>query len=165
MIRDMQFRPVKCKLQRKLKKDIRNNINVPNKLLVPANKTSNYYRMEPNRYKALLSNNITSEYKKAEKAKVVETNAKMRNIVEILKIEDRVMKTAERQTIITLKDHNQNFNNLITYRLINPTKPEIVKISKQLLEEINRKINCNLKLNLWRSTTEVQSKIKNAIHL
>ena len=155
MIHDIQFRPVKSQLQQQMQNDIRQNIKVSNKLLVKADKTSNYYRMEPNKYNELLRNNITSEYKKADKAKVMESNNRMKNIVNSLGLDDRVMKTAENQAFLTLKDHKENFANNITCRLINPTKPEVGKISKQILQRIINNVTRTSKANLWRNTSDV----------
>ena len=56
---------------------------------------------------------------------------------------------------ITLKDHKPNFRNNPTCRLINPTKPEIGKISKQILEKINTDVKTATKLNQWKNTDEV----------
>ena len=52
-----------------------------------------------------------------------------------LELDDRIDVTAQKQAFITLKDHKPNFRNNPTCRLINPTKPEIGKISKQILEK------------------------------
>ena len=48
---------------------------------------------------------------------------------------------------ITLKDNKPNFDNKPTCRLINPTKAEISKISKQVLDRINTKVVHTPKLN------------------
>ena len=48
---------------------------------------------------------------------------------------------------ITLKDNKPNFDNKPTCRLINPTKAEISKISKQILDRINTKVVHTPKLN------------------
>ena len=42
-----------------------------------------------------------------------------------------------------------------TYRLINPAKSEIEKISKQLLDRINTTLVSKLKLNQWKNTKAV----------
>ena len=57
-----------------------------------------------------------------------------------LKIDDRVEVTAQKEAFITLKDHKDNFANKSTCRLINPSKQEIGKISKQILDDINQKL-------------------------
>ena len=45
-IQNINFRKVKCPLQRKLSSDIQTNIKNSNILLVPADKTSNFYKMD-----------------------------------------------------------------------------------------------------------------------
>ena len=60
-----------------------------------------------------------------------------------------------KEVFITLKDHKENFANKPTCRLINPSKPEIGRISKQLLEEINGKLVNIKKVNQWKNTTSV----------
>ena len=72
-----------------------------------------------------------------------------------LNIDDRVEKTAMKEAFITLKDHKENFVNKPTCRLINPSKLEIGKISKQLPGEINRKLVNIKKVNQWKNTSSV----------
>ena len=62
---------------------------------------------------------------------------------------------AMKEAFITLKDHKENFENKPTCRLINPSKPEIGRISKQILEEINRKLVDITKVNQWKNTSSV----------
>ena len=62
---------------------------------------------------------------------------------------------AMKEAFITLKDHKENFENKPTCRLINPSKPEIGRISKQILEERNRKLVDITKVNQWRNTSSV----------
>jgi len=65
---------------------------------------------------------------------------------------------AERQAFITLKDHKNNFENKPTCRLINPAKSEIVRISKQILEDlenINTTVRHKTGLNQWKSSASV----------
>ena len=54
MIETIKFRKVKCAFQQKLSSDIYNNIMKSNTLLVPADKTSNFYKMDPASYNNLL---------------------------------------------------------------------------------------------------------------
>ena len=72
-----------------------------------------------------------------------------------LELDDRIDITDKKQAFITLKDHKPNFRNNPTCRLINPTKPEIGKISKQILKNINTKVRTATKLNQWKNTDEV----------
>ena len=55
----------------------------------------------------------------------------------------------------TLKDHKPNFANKPTCRLINLTKSEIGKISKTILDRINRKIMRASKFNQLKNTASV----------
>ena len=64
MIENIKFRKVNCEFQQKLSSDIQNNIMKSEKLLVPADKTSNFYRMDTTSYNDLLHKNITKTYKK-----------------------------------------------------------------------------------------------------
>ena len=53
---------------------------------------------------------------------------------------------------ITLKDHKENFNSP-TVRLINPAKNELRRISKAILENINKRLYTSLNINHWKNTT------------
>ena len=46
MIEKIKFGAVNCKFQHKLSSDIQENIMKSDKLLVPADKTSNFYKMD-----------------------------------------------------------------------------------------------------------------------
>ena len=63
--------------------------------------------------------------------------------------------TANKDAFLTLKDHKQNFANKPTCRLINPTKSEIGRISKEILDRINSKITRASKFNQWKNTASV----------
>ena len=53
---------------------------------------------------------------------------------------------------ITMKNHNENFENKLSVTLINSMKNEIGLISKVILEKINATIKSQLKLNQWKNT-------------
>ena len=72
-----------------------------------------------------------------------------------LHLEDRFNTTAKREAFITLKDHKPNFANNPTCRLINPAKSEIGKISKQILDRINKSVLNHFHLNQWKNTKAV----------
>ena len=56
---------------------------------------------------------------------------------QIIGLENRVFETTKCRAFATLKDHKLNFQNNPKLRLINAAKPEIGKIAKQILENIN----------------------------
>ena len=98
----------------------------------------NFYKLEATKYNQLLHDNITKTYKKAENNQSNKIDEKAKKITEKLCIDDRVETTATKEAFITLKDHKDNFENKPTCRLINPSKQEIGKISKQILDNINK---------------------------
>ena len=61
-------------------------------------------------------------------------DAEAKAITKKLGIDDQVEVTAQTEAFVTLKDHNDNFANRPTCRLINLSKKQIGKISKQILE-------------------------------
>ena len=66
-----------------------------------------------------------------------------------------MFKTAEREAFATLKDHKPNFNLDPKCRLLNPTKPEIGRVSKIILDRINKKIRDLSKHQQWVCTDNV----------
>ena len=61
----------------------------------------------------------------------------------------------ENNCFILLKDHKENFQNNPTARLINHAKNKLGKISKVILNRINKNIRENLQLNQWKNTSTV----------
>lgn len=98
-----------------------------------------------------LQKNITKTYKKGSPsvANAIEQEAK--TIAKNLDLSDRINTAAKRQAFMTLKDHKPNFVNNPTCRLINPTKSEIRRISKQIFNRIKTKIINQLSLNQWKT--------------
>ena len=78
-----------------------------------------------------------------------------KDIATKLDIDDRVDTTAYKDAFITLKDHKPNFANNPTCRLINPTKSEIGKVSKKILDRINSNIARKCNFNQWKNTASV----------
>jgi hypothetical protein len=139
MIQNIKFKDTKCKFQKELFNDV-NKINKSNMLFIPADKTTNFYKMNPKSYNDLLQKNITKTYKTipAETVNNIENEAK--SIAERLNLADRINTTAQREAFVTLKDHKPNFDNNPTCRLINPSKSEIGRVSKLILDRINTKV-------------------------
>ena len=85
----------------------------------------------------MIEKEINKEYKKAEEDIVKEVIEEAKGIASKLEIDDRVYATSHRQAFITLKDHKPNFQNVQSCRLLNPTKSEIGRVSKKIVEKIN----------------------------
>lgn len=160
LITNVSFRRNASSFQKTLAADAK-RIKSSTKLLIPADKTANYYSMEARAYKELLHNAITKDYKKTNTAVKSNIHCEAKSIAKDLDIDDRVAMTTENDAFITLKDHKPNFSTNPSCRLINPTKSEIGKISKQILEKINGEVLNTTKLNLWRNTNAVINWFKN----
>ena len=65
------------------------------------------------------------------------------------KLAERIDHLPKPETFITLKDNKDNFFNKRSCRLINPTKPELGKISKKVIEQINQEILKKTDVNQW----------------
>lgn len=154
MIQSTKFKEVNSPFLNKLKNDTK-HIKKETKLLIAADKTTNFYKLEPSKYNDLLEQNITKSYKKAAPNTVRDIHKENKKIAMKLGIDDRVDTTADKEAFITLKDHKPNFNNKPACRLINPTKSEIGKISKGILDRINSKVTTASGFNQWKNSASV----------
>ena len=140
--------------QKQLSKDAK-NIKNSTDLYVPADKTTNLYKVSKENYQKLLHDNITKTYKKTEVETINTINMEARDIAKDQDLDERIESFSSRGAFITLKDHKENFQNDPKCRLINPAKSEIGKISKKLIERINREILEKTEVQQWRSTEDV----------
>ena len=154
MIQSVKFKHVNNTFLNKIKEDTYLIRKEP-KLIIPAHKTTNFYKLEPSAYNDLLEKNIMKSYKRAKPEATRAIHEKTKDIAVKLNIDDRVDTTAEKDVFITLKDHKPNFTNKLICRLINPTKSEIGKLSKKILDGINNTIVHKCNLNQWKSTKSV----------
>ena len=113
------------------------------------------YLLEKQQYDKLIKDSITSNYKKASPKINEKINEKGKDLVKNKPIKNRMLKNNTNECFITLKDHKENFQNAPKTRLINPAKNETGRISKVIIENINKKIRNTTKYNQWRNTEEV----------
>ena len=112
LIQNIKFKDTKCSFQSKLNSDIKNKIKKPDTLLIPADKTTNFYTMNPSSYDKLIMENITKTYKKSGDELVEKLDAQSARIADRLKLDDRIEKLAKKEAFITLKDHKPNFRTI-----------------------------------------------------
>ena len=82
-------------------------------------------------------------------------NKEDKAIAEKLEIDDKVYSLSKREAFITMKDHKDNFKNNPKCRLINPTKSELGKVSKQILTKVVTALRMKTRLNSWKNTESV----------
>ena len=120
-----------------------------------ADKTTNIYKLPPQDYRKLLHENITKSYKKLPTRLEKSVNLEAKEIAAGVKLDDRIEYMAKAPAYITLKDHKDNFRSAHPCRLINPCKSKIGKISKSILQNINRNLLKLLQVNQWRNSESV----------
>ena len=98
---------------------------------VKADKTNNYYRVDMNEYNSLLQKEKQRNTKKADENCVKDISKKHKKIL----ASDTILKTADREAFVTLKDHKESFDQDPKCRLLNPTKPEMGRVAKQILHK------------------------------
>ena len=136
------------------------NITIKNTptTLTFADKTTNMYKLTKEEHNKLLTDAVTSTYKKAEAN--VESKI-MSEGKELVKNKNVYLTNGKNEAFITLKDHKPNFQNNPKVRLINPANNELGRISKSILDNVNQQIKSNLRINQWKDTKEVLQWFKN----
>ena len=152
--KNLKFRNIKETFQKKLKDDLK-DIQNEKKVIVAADKSRNFYKMEKVKYSELLGNSITKDYKIAEEETIKDIEKNDKQVAASLEVEERMFRTSKRDAFITIKDHKPNFVNNTKCRLINPTKSELGRVSKQMLAQIVSTVKRKSQLQQWRNTHSV----------
>ena len=121
LVKNVKYRTNTSKFQRELKETVQKIKNNQN-LIIPADKTDNFYEVPVEKYDELVRNNVVKTYKKAPRELVEQTNQEAAKIAEKLKLADRIEVMKEANAFITLKDHKTSFRRKCDARLINPSK-------------------------------------------
>ena len=90
------------------------------KLIIKADKSNKYYKMNVKQYSELLRRDIKKEYKKSNTKEGKKVTQGDKKIAKKLNLDDRIFKTSNRESFHTLKDHKENFINNKQSRLLNP---------------------------------------------
>ena len=99
--------------------------------------TRNIYESSPENCNELLSENITKSYKIGKEELASDINSELKNIADNLSIGERNDIMAKKSAFITIKDHKDNFNSNPKCRLSNPSKSELGKVSKIILDNMH----------------------------
>ena len=154
LVKKIKFRQTKSKFQDELKNDIK-KIKDTKTTLTFADKTSNIYKLKKDNYENIVTNAITTSYKKVSNKIQDQINQKGKEIIKDKAVINRMFVNGKNNCFITLKDHKHNFENHPKVRLLNPAKNELGRISKTILEKINSNLRAVLKLNQWKDTSNV----------
>ena len=154
LVCNIQFSPRHNDFQKQLTKDVK-EITSSLIVLVPADKTTNLYSTSKETYKQLLNDNITKSYRRTNDGTKRGIDHEAKAIATDLGLANRMKVYAERQALITLKDHKEDFRSKPSCRLINPAKSEIGMVSKIMVERINNRLRDKAKLQQWKNTQAV----------
>ena len=100
-----------------------------NEVIVEADKTGNFYCMKPEDYSKRVRDCITEKYRKADMSLVEAIDREARTIAQALNMDNRVHRMGRQEAYTKLKDHKTDFPGKLSFRLINPCKSEVGKIS------------------------------------
>ena len=154
LINKVKTRPVANQFQQDLRNKVEEIHNCPD-IIISADKTHNFYRMAPKDYKKLLTENVTKDYRQVDEDVEAEINAEAAIIAKDLDIDDRVDIFSHKDPYLTVKDHKGTFPARIEARLINPSKSQMGKVAKTILDRIISTIKSKTGLTQWKSTGEV----------
>ena len=154
LVQKLKFKRNTNDFQNRMRQDVQ-QIKRSDKLYVPADKTTNMYKVDKEEYGRILQNSVTATYKKADDNIKNTIDYSGRKILKDNPIIQRMNVNAENSCFITMKDHKENFANNPTTRLINPAKNELGRISKVILEKITTQVRTKLNLNQWKNTKSV----------
>ena len=70
---------------------------------------------------------------------------------------------SDQHVYIILKDHKENFRNDVNCILINPSKNELGRVSKNYLIDIIADVSRKTEVNQWRNTATVINWFKNIL--
>lgn len=161
IIKEIRFKPiVNNQFQAKLKNDVQ-KIRENKEIYVKGDKSDNYYKLSKQTYEKLLLENITKDYKKCGNDEIRKTDVKAKNIAKNLNLDERIEKLNDSDAFLLIKDHKKNFPKKIECRVVNPTKTNIGKISKVILEKAVKSIKQQTQYHQWKSTKEVVEWFKN----
>ena len=159
---NLKYKPVSNQFQNDLKNDA-NRFRNSDKVTVFADKTKNLYHLPANQYVKKVQESITKDYEKCNPDLIKQVNAEAADIAkdfpvgEDKTLADRVGILKKNECFISYKDHKEGFPGRIETRLINPSKSNIGKISKIILQRINSNLRAKTGLNQWQSSDQAIS--------
>ena len=137
-----------------MKHDILKIKSSPN-VFVFAGKTTILYEKPAKDYKQLLHKKHHKIRQKVYKMSRKCYKDKGKTCCKNMKLDDPIESLAQTSAFITLKDHKENFRTSNKCCLIDPSKSELGKVIKVILENLNTKLEKSLNVNQWRNMDNV----------
>ena len=154
LIKNVKFKPAGNPLTNKIRSDL-NAVKECEDILVKGDKSRRIYKVQERTYKKELADKISSNYRKADRDLVENVNREAAVIANNLgELDERIDAMPESESFITYKDHKDNFPARKEVRLLNPSKSNIGRISKKILDAINSTLRQKTSFNQWKSTNE-----------
>ena len=141
-----------------------NNLKKSEEVIVSADKTRNLYGMDVKSYNKLLMENITKDYKKSSDAVVKSVNKRSAEIAKQLELDNRMEVYSDSKANMLIKDHKAGFPGNVSVRLINPSKTDLGRVSRCILQDLISDVNHAIKLNQWRNSSTVIDWFNNLEH-
>ena len=160
LIGNIKFKNGSNDFLKQMKSDIE-SLKSGGSVVVEADKTSNLYKMSPEKYKQLLQQNVTKDYKVAPPGIKRDIDKRTNIIAKSLRIEDKMEVYTSSPCFLTLKDHKENFQSNPKCRLINPAKSNLGQVSRSILKRITASVKEETGVNLWTSTGDLTEWFKN----
>ena len=155
LLEKVERRRVNDPLQEKMKEDLRNIRSEEDRIIVHSDKTAQLYSMNVKDYKASKEKEIMKKYRKVGVEVVDSIDKEAASLAHEYKLEDRIEGMALSESFLTIKDHKEDFPGKLSFRLIDPNKTNIGRISKAILDRANLKVREAEELQQWRSTKDV----------
>ena len=153
MMKSVKFKPASNELNKKIKKDL-NEIRNKQKILVKGDKSRRLFQVAKEDYVKEMKDEITRKYRKANPQMICEVNKEAAKLTSKLELDDRIDALPEGEAFFTYKDHKSNFPERKELRLLNPSKSNVGKISKKILDWINTDLRQKTGFNQWKSTND-----------
>lgn len=118
-----------------------------------SDKTAKLYKLSPKDYGTLVKSYMKTDTTTSKLINKINCNRKF--ITDELEISYRVSKLQAKEACILLKDHKPHFRTKPSTSLINPTRPEVGRISKTVLERTKQSIKHSLGLLQWINSVDV----------
>ena len=99
MVHNIKFRNVNNKFQNKLNEDI-SKIKKSTKAFIPADKTSNFHKLDKTQHDKLLRDSITTTYKKASTDAAIVIDSQAKSIAQELNIDSRTEQIAKHKLLL-----------------------------------------------------------------